>query len=118
MRKKERHSIFRTYLKTILQEGGSGNFVVFTDLETNKFVQFAATKGEKVVLIDIPKQSLSKEEVNRLNDYFGALLGEPTDYAYQAEVSVEQGAICAEKIFRDVYQLHERYSIETKINLE
>lgn len=117
MRKKERYSVFRSYLKTILEDGGSGNFVIFTDPKTNKFVQFAASKGDKIVLIDIPMQSLSKEETNRLEYHFGALLG-PTDYAYQGEVSVEQGAICAEKIFRDVYQLSERYSIETKITLE
>ncbi len=117
MKKKERQSIILSYLKTIVQEGGSGNFVIFTDPDTNRFVQFAATKGEKVVLIDIPKQSLSKQETIRLVDYFGALI-QPTDYSYQAEMSVDQGAICAEKIFRDVYQLPDKYSIEIKINLE
>ncbi len=117
LRKKERHSIILSYLNTILQEGGSGNFVIFTDPETHKLVQFAATKGDKVVLFDIPMQSLSIEETNRLEDHFGPLLA-VTDYAYQGEVSPEQGAICAEKIFRDVYQLPDRYSIETEITLE
>jgi hypothetical protein len=117
MRKNQRLEIYNSYLQTILSEGGSGNFVIFTDPISEKFVQFVAEKGDRLVLIDIAKVALSKDETKRLKDFFGALF-ESFEYSYQAEVTPEQGAKCAEKFFRDVYLLPDSYNIETKLNLK
>jgi hypothetical protein len=117
MRKNQRLEIYNSYLQTILSEGGSGNFVIFTDPISEKFVQFVAEKGDRLVLIDIAKVALSKDETKRLKDFFGALF-ESFEYSYQAEVTPEQGAKCVEKFFRDVYLLPDSYNIETKLNLK
>ncbi|MFX0183645.1 MAG: hypothetical protein ACFE95_11235 [Candidatus Hodarchaeota archaeon] len=117
MRKNQRLEIYQTYLHTILSEGGSGNFVIFTDPISERSVQFIAEKWDRLVVIDIPKVALSKDETKRLKDFFGVLF-ESIEYTYQAEVTPEQGAKCAEKIFRDVYLLPDSYNIEAKLNLE
>ena len=108
--------IIRTYLNTILYEGGSSNIAIFTDLETKRFVQFIGERGDKLLLLDIPKAELNSEEEQRLHDIFNALL-EPTVYAYQAQVTVEQGVKVAEKVFRDVFLLPDSYNIECELNL-
>jgi hypothetical protein len=117
MRKNQRHKLFLSYLQTIVSEGGSGNFVVFSDPISEKFVQIVAEKWDRLVIIDIPKVALSNDETKRLNDIFGALFTS-TEHSFQAEVSLEQGAKCAEKIFRDVFLLPDSYNLETRLNLE
>ncbi|MFX0170676.1 MAG: hypothetical protein ACFE9L_02020 [Candidatus Hodarchaeota archaeon] len=106
-----------SYIQTILSEGGSGNFVIFSDPISEKFIQFVAEKWDCLVLIDIPKVMLSIDETKRLKDLFGALF-ESIEHSYQAEVTPQQGVKCAEKIFRDVFYLPDSYSIEAKLNLE
>ena len=100
----------------MLSEGGPGNFVIFSDPISNKFVQFVSEKSDRVVIIDIPKVALSKDEIKRFKDFFDALFIS-IEYSYQAEVSLNQGVMSTEKIFRDVYLLSDSYNIETKLNL-
>lgn len=116
MRKNQRHELFLSYLQTILSEGGSGNFVIFNDPISEKFVQFVAERGDRLMIIDIPKITLSNDETMRLKAIFGALFTS-TASSFQAEVSLEQGAKCTEKIFRDVFLLPDTYNVETKLNL-
>jgi hypothetical protein len=117
MRKQKRLEIIRTYLNTIINEGGSSNIVIFTDPETKKFVQFIGERGDRLLILDIPNVELSVNEERRLKDIFIALL-EPTEYAYQAQVTLDQGVKVTEKIFRDVFLVPDTYNIETEINLE
>jgi len=117
MRKNERLEIFRSYLKSLIYEGGENNFVIFTDIQTNKFVQFAGSNGERLIILDIPMQSVSKDEENLLNSIFEALI-EPMDNSFQALVTPDQGARVAEKVFRDVFLLPDTYNIEVEIKLE
>ncbi len=117
MRKQKRLDIFRTYLNTIINEGGSSNIVIFTDPETKKFVQFVGERGDRLLILDLPNVELSVNEERRLKDIFIALL-EPTEYAYQAQVTLDQGVKVTEKIFRDVFLVPDTYNIETEIKLE
>jgi hypothetical protein len=91
--------------------------VIFTDPDSAKFVQFIGEKGDKLLLIDIPKVELNPEEERRLKEIFSALF-ESTEYAYQAEVTPDQGVKVTEKIFRDVFLVPDTYNIKTEIKLE
>ena len=101
LRKKERKRIFQSYLETIIYEGGENNFVVFTETESKKFLQYAGSKGDRVVIIDIPKVALNSQEEKLLLETIVTL--EETDQSYQALVTPEQGVLIAEKIFLGEY---------------
>ncbi|MHA2346938.1 MAG: hypothetical protein ACXACP_09490 [Candidatus Hodarchaeales archaeon] len=116
MRKNQRKRIFSTYLTTILKDGGSNNFVIFTDALTKRFVQFVGCKDDKLVIVDIPKQQLLPKEVDRLKTIF--VLFEEMEFAFQGEVSPEQGVLIADKIFLDVYESSDDYTVNVDIILE
>ncbi len=117
MRKQQRLEIIHSCLNKILNEGGSFNFVVFTDPDSNKFLQFIGEKGDRLLLIDMPKVELRADEERRLNMIFSALF-KPTEYAYQAQVTPDQGVKVTEKIFREVFLAPDTYNIETDIKLK
>jgi len=117
MRKQKRLDLIRTYLETILYEGKDGAFVIFTDPESEKFVQFAGDKDDRLLVIDVPEVELTKDERKRLVDIFGAML-ESNDYAFQAQVTIDQAVKVSEKIFREVFLSPDVYNIEVKLNLE
>ena len=116
MRKTERKEIYSTYLRTILDEGGPNNFVIFTEPLSKRFVQFAGSRGDRLVIVDIPKKQLSADEVERLNTIF--VLFEEMDYAFQCELTIEQGVLIAEKIFLDIFEVSNDYSINVDVNLD
>ncbi len=117
MRKQKRLELIRTYLETVLYEGKDGNFVIFTDSESDKYVQFVGDKDDRLLLIDVPEVELAKEERKRLVDIFGAML-ESNDYAFQAQVTIDQAVKVCEKIFREVFLASDVYNIDIKLNLE
>ncbi len=99
-----------------MSEGGKNNQVIFTEPNSGKYIQFISARGDKLLIIDIPKGSFNKEERKRLIDRFHPLL-EEFDHSWQAEISLLQGSIIAESIFRDIFLLSDNYSFETKLSL-
>jgi hypothetical protein len=116
MRKSERKEIYSTYLNTLLTDGGSNNFVIFTDPLTKRFIQFAGSKGNRLVIIDLPKKSLLTKEEERLITIF--VLFEEMKYSFQCEVTPEQGVLIAEKVFLDVFEVSDDYTINAEITLD
>ena len=116
MRKTERKQIYQSYLETLLKEGGENNFVIFTDIETKKFVQFVGSREDRLILVDIPKVALNKEETKALQRIF--VLFEELENSYQGQVTPEQGALVTEKLFRDVFLSLDSYNVETELHLE
>jgi len=117
MRKQKRLDLIRTYLETVLYKGKDGTFVIFTDPESEKFIQFVGDNDDRLLLIDVPEVELTKDERKRLVDIFGAML-ESNDYAFQAQVTIDQAVKVSEKIFREVFLAPDVYNIEVKLDLE
>ena len=115
MRKNERKKIFKMYLESLIYEGGSKNFAIFSDISSKRFVQAAGANGDRLIIIDVPKVSLDKNEKTTLERIF--VLFEEMEEAYQGQATPEQGSLILEKIFREVYLLPDNYSIETELNL-
>ncbi|MHA2154333.1 MAG: hypothetical protein ACXABU_03260 [Candidatus Hodarchaeales archaeon] len=115
MRKNERKKIFQMYLEALIYEGGDNNIVIFSEISTKKFIQAAGTKGDRLVIIDLPKISLDSLERKNLTRIF--VLFEEMEQAYQGQATPEQGSLILEKIFREVYLLPDNYSLETELNL-
>jgi hypothetical protein len=116
MRKNQRKELFLSYLTTILYEGGENNFVIFTDIESKRFVQFAGSRGDRLLIVDIPKVALNKEERKTLQRIF--VLFEEMENSFQGEVTPEQGSLVAEKLFRDVFLSSDSYSVAAELTLE
>ncbi len=116
LRKKERKRIYQSYLETLIYEGGANNFVVFTETISKKFLQFAGSNGDRLVIIDIPKVALDPKEKKLLLETIVIL--QEADASYQVLVTPEQGALVAEKIFIDVFFVSDAYSFETELKLE
>ncbi len=115
LRKNERKKIFKTYLESLIYDGGPNNFVIFSEISTKRFVQAAGGNGGRLVIIDIPKVSLSKNEVKTLERVF--VLFEKMDEAFQGQATPEQGSLILEKVFREVFLMPDNYSIETELIL-
>jgi len=116
LRKRQRLKIFQSFLETILFEGGRNNLLIFTDPNSEKCIQFAAAKGDKLLIIYLPKASFNKEETQRLIDRFRPLI-EEFEESWKAEISIQQGPLIAESIFHDIFLLSDDYSFETEITL-
>ncbi len=116
MRKKERKRIFLSYLETLIYEGGTNNFVVFTETVSKKFLQFVGSKGDRLITLDIPKTALDVKELKLLLETIVIL--EEIDVSYQVLVTPEQGVLIAEKTFIDVFLVSDAYSFETELHLE
>lgn len=54
----------------LVGDGGEGNFAVFEDLESGRYVQAASARGEGSVLLDVPTvpQDLGAEAAETLDD--------------------------------------------------
>ncbi len=115
MRKNERKKIFKMYLESLIYEGGSNNFVIFSDITSNRFIQAAGGKGDRLIIIDLPKASLDKNEIIALKKIF--VLFEEMDQAFQGQATPDQGSLIIEKIFRDVFLLPDHYSVDIELNL-
>jgi hypothetical protein len=100
----------------LIHEGGANNFVVFTETISKKFLQFAGSNGDRLVIIDIPKVAINPEEKKLLLGTIVIL--EEADSSYQVLVTPEQGALIAEKIFLDVFFVSDSYSFETELHLD
>ena len=121
MQKTQRQQLFRIYLETILSEGGEGNFLIFTEPKSEKFVQLIGSPISSRLILDIPKAELSSSEARRLMNQLGGI-GledfEEYEYSYQAEVDIGGAIDSIEIIFLDVFNLPYSYSINCKLNLE
>ena len=116
MRKQERKRIYQSYLETLIYEGGTNNFVIFTETTSKKFLQFVGSIGDRMVMLDVPFVALNKNEMKLLLETIVIL--EKADVSYQVLVTPEQGALIAEKIFLDVLFVSHSYSFETELTLE
>ena len=116
LRKKERKRIYQSYLETLIYEGGTNNFVVFTETTTKKFLQFVGSNGDRLVMLDVPMAALDINEIKLLLETIVIL--EEADVSYQVLVTPEQGALIAEKVFLDVFFVSHSYSFETELTLE
>ena len=115
MRKNERKKIFKMYLESLIYDGGTNNFVVFSEISTKRFIQAAGGNGDMLVIIYLPKVSLDNDELILLKKIF--VLFEEIEQAYQGQATPEQGSLILEKIFREIFLLPDNYSIETELNL-
>jgi hypothetical protein len=81
--KSESHSaVVRAALVRLLSRP-SGAFVIIEDARTGKFVQFAGSK-EGTLLLDLPSQTLSPDEMTKAKAVF-ADLGYPGPETYEAQ---------------------------------
>ena len=64
MNTQERKNIYLENLKTIIEDGGENNYVVFREPRSEKSLQYAGAKGDGIT-IDIPYKSLDEKEMNR-----------------------------------------------------
>jgi len=101
------------YIKRIVNEGGDNNFVIFEDKNTGKFIQYAGTKGDPVLICDIPFHQLTPEEEDALIE-MGFTKGE---ISYQALVDYEDAAELADEIFTEIFNLQD-YKLKVELNLE
>ena len=127
MKKKERLKIFKDNLRKLVKEGNEGSFVVF-DATAEKFVQFAGSKEEELLICDIPLQELSKDEEKRLIEIEEFSGGEGSEdvktgeqISYQAifdKGDIERAADLTERIFIRVFGLPHDYDVSVTLNLE
>ena len=103
------------YLESLIYEGGSNNYAIFSDISSKRFVQAVGANGDRLIIIDIPKISLDRDERKNFERIF--VLFDEREEAYQGQATPEQGSLILDKIFREVYLLPDNYSIETKLNL-
>ena len=103
------------YLQSLIYDGGTDNFVIFSAISTKRFVQVVGGKGDRLVVIDLPKVTLDKNEEISLKRIF--VLFDEIEQAYQGQATPEQGSLILEKIFREIYLLPDNYGIETELNL-
>ncbi|MFW9996485.1 MAG: hypothetical protein ACFFD4_30860 [Candidatus Odinarchaeota archaeon] len=115
MQKEQREQVFKIYLETVLKEGGTGNFVIFTDPLSEKFVQFVGDMGKSSLVLDVPKAIVNESEEGLLFRYLPAV--HKLEYSYQVQVTVSQGAYLADSIFLDVFRLPGDYSIQVELQL-
>ena len=110
-----------------MKEGNEGSFVVF-DATAEKFVQFACSKEEELLICDIPLQELSKDEEKRLIEIEEFSGGEGSEdvktgeqISYQAifdKGDIERAADLTERIFIRVFGLPHDYDVSVALNLE
>ncbi|MBM4020055.1 MAG: hypothetical protein FJ288_17345 [Planctomycetes bacterium] len=62
----------REALDLIIRQGGEGSFVIFEEPCLRKFVQFAGSQTEGL-LLDLPSPALSEDEMTRARDFFREL---------------------------------------------
>jgi len=111
---------FKENLLKITQEGGHGNFVIFEELGTRKFVQFAGEMGKENVLCDIPiggLNQLDEDAVVKLVK-MGFSKGGRTFDTCQKRVNVGEAVVLTEKVFREVFGFQQSYEIHVTLNLE
>ena len=99
-------------------------FVIFTNPETDKFVQFAYEFEEKVFVCDIPLAELSKSEEAKIRLLFGEYCnrdietGERISFQEVFELDVINAMIqLVEKIFTKVFGLGKSYEIGIELKL-
>lgn len=118
--KDERLKTFRENLLKITQAGRFGNFVIFEETTTKRFVQFAGEKGRGNVLCNIPIGGLNKLSENET--YKLVKVGFPKTggkfETCQKSMEVEEAVELTEKIFRDVFNFPLDYEIRVTLNLE
>ena len=93
--------------------GEGGQFVVFTDPATKRFIQFAPV-GAKHFLVEVVGSALSQEEVLRLPEVFDGI--ERTDYtSYTTACKLDVAVELADQFFRDVCKLPESFMPESEV---
>ena len=105
--------LINKYILKVVNEGGEGNFVIFEDENSGKIIQFAACKGDPILVCDIPLNQLRNEEEKMLIE-MGFVKKEN---AYQALVDFEEAAELTDEIFTEVFN-SPNYKLKTKIVLE
>lgn len=122
MNKKERALKIREAFNKLIKEGKEGAFVVFSNTETDKFVQFAYDCEGMVFVCDIPLAELSKSEEEKIRLFLGeyCVINEETNEKISYQEVFELDVINAltnliEKIFTTAFGLGVSYEIESEI---
>lgn len=118
-------------LRSLLGRENEDAFVIFEDAGSGKFVQFAGTATEPL-LLDLPEQTLSEAEFYRAVAFFRRLgvvgderdlLDEPGGSAVGRQFSfnanpatVEEAADLALGVFREVYGLPDDFELTVTAN--
>ncbi|MCW5777742.1 MAG: hypothetical protein KIS87_15000 [Phycisphaeraceae bacterium] len=107
-------------ITTALQEVLSRNDAAFAIIEhsqSGKFVQFAGSKREPL-LLDLPAEALTPEEWERAERLFSSLGGTRTESGFQLETGRDAGgaARIALRVFREVYLLPEDVELSANVD--
>ena len=117
MNSSERNKIYSEKLPKLTLEGGDFNYVIFSDKETEKFVQFYSNKGSSSVYVDIPYLSVEKDETERLLQLPDVKFKKENE-AYVAGFTVEEGIAFVDIIFLKVFLLSDDFKLETELVLD
>ncbi|MHA1911665.1 MAG: hypothetical protein ACTSYA_08215 [Candidatus Kariarchaeaceae archaeon] len=117
MNSSERNKIYSKKLPKLVLEGGDFNYVIFSDKETEKFVQFYSNKGSSNVYIDIPYLSIDEDEIERLLQLPDVTFKKENE-AYVAGFTVEEGIAFVDHIFLKVFLLQDDFKLEVELVLD
>ncbi len=94
--------------------GPQGGFVIFEEKSTGKFVQFAGSSQEPLIL-DLPWQTLSEDEKVRARTVLAPHGGTEGEHGFQLNLDrdADRAAQITMEVFRDVYQIAEPLELKT-----
>lgn len=124
--------ILEAALERLTQRENADAFVIFSDKNTGRFIQFAGSKHENL-LLDLPVQTLSAEELKKAADILiehGITLGvtqlldkpdgEPTNLQYGFNIdfgnSYKTAASTVHYLMQEIYSLPYDFNLEIEEN--
>lgn len=127
-----RAEAIRSALRALLERTNRHAFVIFSEARTGKFVQFAGSAQEPL-LLDLPEQTLDAEEARRAAELFSELgvterendlldrpggvpVGRQRGYNLDLGRDVERAACLVLAIFSRVYELPADFELEIEEN--
>jgi len=113
----DRQRLFTSSIEKAVRD--NEDFVIFDDPVSGKFIQFAVFASEKTLIIDIPLNSLSKQEYEWLSQHLEVITGSNNEpISFQKTISTAQTDYAAqfvEWIFTKIFLLPDTYSIDAKV---
>jgi hypothetical protein len=117
MQSDERKNIYSDNFPKLILEGGDFNYVIFSDKETEKFVQFYANKGAKGIHVDIPYLAIEEDETGRLLQLHEIKFKKEND-SYVSSFTIEEAIDFVDILFLNVFLLPEDFRLEIELVLD
>ena len=117
MNSSERKEIYSENLPKLIFDGGDFNFIIFSDKETEKYVQFHSNKGAKSIYVDIPYLAIEEDETERLLQLSDVKFKKENE-AYVAGFTIEEGVEFVDQLFLKVFLLPEDFQVEIELVLD